>query len=42
MVTVDVLVGNANWRFLIGVGRAVSIDKFLNANSDSVEKVKRK
>ncbi len=43
MVTVDVLVGNA-WLaiLLIGVGRAVSIDKFLNANSDSVESVKKK
>ena len=43
MVTVDVLVGNALLALLlIGVGRAVSIDKFLNANSDSVEKVKKK
>jgi len=43
MVTVDVLVGNA-WLavLLIGVGKAVSIDKFLNANSDSVESVKKK
>ena len=43
MVTVDVLVGNALLAvLLIGAARAVSIDKFLNANSDSVEKVKKK
>ena len=41
MVTVDVLVGNA-WLavLLIGVGKTVFIDKFLGADSSSVESVK--
>ena len=43
MVTVDVLVGNA-WLavLLIGVGKTVFIDKFLGADSSSVESVKEK
>ena len=43
MVTVDVLVGNA-WLavLLIGVGKTVFIDKFLRADSSSVESVKEK
>ncbi len=43
MVTVDVLVGNA-WLavLLIGVGKTVFIDKFLGADSSSVESVKKK
>ena len=43
MVTVDVLIGNA-WLavLLIGVGKAVFIDKFLGADSSSVESVKEK
>ena len=43
MVTVDVLVGNA-WLavLLIGVGNTVFIDKFLGADSSSVESVKEK
>ena len=43
MVTVDILVGNA-WLavLLIGVGKTVFIDKFLGADSSSVESVKEK
>ena len=43
MVTVDVLVGNA-WLavLLIGVGKTVFIDKFLGADSSSIESVKEK
>ena len=43
MVTVDVLVGNA-WLavLLIGVGKTIFIDKFLGADSSSVESVKEK
>ena len=43
MVTVDVLIGNA-WLavLLIGVGKTVFIDKFLGADSSSVESVKEK
>lgn len=43
MVTVDILVGNA-WLavLLIGVGKTVFIDKFLGADSSSIESVKEK
>jgi uncharacterized membrane protein len=43
MVTVDVLVGNA-WLavLLIGVGKTVFIDKFLGADSSSLQSVKEK